>query len=107
MADGSLDHMQISGILPMAWNPLGDVFRHETPQTLRISALLEKLEKKYGITGDLILLAWIFQHPAGVIPVCGTASPERARKLTDAVKIKLEPEDWFALWVESRGSKVP
>jgi len=107
MTDGSLDHMQIHGILPMAWNPLGEVFRHETPQTLRISAMLQSLGEKYDTQQDLILLAWILKHPAGVIPVCGTTSPERIKNLMQATEIELELEDWFALWVESRGSKVP
>ena len=31
MLDGSLDYMQIHNIKPMAWNPLGTVFRVETP----------------------------------------------------------------------------
>ena len=32
MIDGSLDYMQIHKIQPMAWNPLGTVFREDTKQ---------------------------------------------------------------------------
>ena len=107
MVDGSLDHMMINGIRPMAWNPLGMVFREDTPQITRIKNLLTALESKYEVTSTILLLAWILKHPSKIIPVCGTANPERIRELMKATQIELELEDWFALWIESRGSKVP
>ena len=39
MLDGSFDYMQIHNIKPMAWNPLGTVFRENTDQTLRLRQL--------------------------------------------------------------------
>jgi len=107
MTDGSLDHMQLQGIRPMAWNPLGLIFREETPQTLRLKTLLKRLEKKYDAAADTLMLAWILMHPAGILPVCGTTSPERISLLMKATTVKLDLEDWFSLWVESRGVKVP
>ena len=107
MTDGSLDYMQLHNIRPMAWNPLGIVFREENEQASRIKALLIKLMAKYDAAADTILLAWILKHPAGIIPVCGTTSAERIKELMKATTLELELEDWFAIWVESRGSKVP
>lgn len=107
MTDGSLDDMQLRNIRPMAWNPLGTVYREETEQTQRIKNLLADLEKKYGVTGDIILLAWILKHPAKILPVCGTADAGRIKKIMAATTLDLEDTDWFALWVESRGEKVP
>lgn len=107
MTDGSLDHMQLHGITPMAWNPLGTVFREDIEQTSRIKKLLSQLEAKYNVAGDVILLAWILKHPAGILPVFGTANPARISELTKATTLDPDPEDWFSLWVESRGSKVP
>lgn len=107
MTDGSLDHMQLHKIRPMAWSPLGTVFKEENEQTSRIKKLLEKLTEKYHVGTDTILLAWILKHPAGIIPVCGTASAARIKDLMKATEVELELEDWFAVWVESRGSKVP
>jgi predicted oxidoreductase len=107
MTDGSLDDMQLRNIRPMAWNPLGSVFREDIPQTQRIHKLLAKLETKYGVSGDVILIAWILKHPSQILPVCGTTNPSRIKELMKAPTLELELEDWFALWVESRGSKVP
>lgn len=39
MVDGTFDYMQIHNIKPMAWNPLGSVFRENTPQTRRLKEL--------------------------------------------------------------------
>jgi predicted oxidoreductase len=107
MTDGSLDDMQLRNIRPMAWNPLGIVFREDIEQTSRIKKLLAELETKYDVSADVILLAWILKHPAKILPVCGTTSPERIAGLMKATTLNLELDDWFSLWVESRGSKVP
>ena len=107
MTDGSLDYMQLQNIRPMAWNPLGTVYRENVEQTLRINNLLEILKNKYSVTSDIILLAWILKHPAKIIPVCGTTDAARINNLMKASTLELELEDWFSLWVESRGEKVP
>ncbi len=107
MLDGSFDYMQIHNIKPMAWNPLGTVFRENTDQTFRLRQLLAKLVEKYHIGSDIILLAWIMQHPAGISPVAGTVNSGRIQQLMKAKSLILDKQDWFAIWTESMGNKVP
>lgn len=107
MLDGSLDYMQIHNIQPMAWNPLGTVFRENTDQTFRLRQLLAKLVEKYHLGSDIILLAWIMQHPAGIIPVAGTVNSGRIQQLMKAKSLVLDKQDWFAIWAESMGNRVP
>lgn len=107
MVDGSLDYMQLHDIKPMAWNPLGTIFREDTDQTRRLKKLLAELVAKYHVGSDLILLAWISQHPAGIIPVAGTVNVARIQYLKTVTDLKLDLEDWFAIWTESMGTKVP
>ena len=107
MLDGSLDYMQIHNIQPMAWNPLGTVFRENTEQTFRLKQLLATLVDKYHVGSDLILLAWILQHPANILPVAGTVNVARIQQLSKACSLKLDKQDWFAIWTESMGNKVP
>jgi len=107
MLDGSLDHMQVHNIRPMAWNPLGTIFREDTEQTRRLKMLLAKLVEKYHFGADIILLAWIMQHPSRVIPVAGTVNVARIQQLKKAAELLLDKEDWFEIWTESMGSKVP
>jgi len=107
MLDGSLDYMMVNGIKPMAWSPIGSVFKEHNDQSHRLKLLLSQLVAKYEVTADVILLAWIMQHPAGITPVSGSTSPERLKNQMKATQIKLELEDWFAIWTESIGNKVP
>jgi predicted oxidoreductase len=59
------------------------------------------------VGSDTILLAWILQHPSKVIPVAGTVNVARIQQLMKAVELILDKEDWFAIWTESMGNKVP
>lgn len=107
MLDGSLDHMQTKGITPMAWSPLGTFFSRTGEEGDNLKSLVARLAVKYDVPDHVLLLAWIFKHPAGILPVCGTADPARIAQLMNATKIDLELQDWFALWSESAGKPVP
>ncbi len=107
MIDGSLDYMQLHNITPMAWNPLGTVFREDTIQTRILKKLLATLVDKYHVGSDMILLAWILQHPAKIIPVAGTVNVARLQYINNATQLVLDKEDWFAIWTESMGNPVP
>jgi len=107
MLNGSLDHMQVNNIRPMAWNPLGTVFRENTDQTKRLKTLLADLVSKYHVGSDTILLSWILQHPAKIIPIAGTVNVSRLQQLFKATEFKLEREEWFSIWTESMGNQVP
>jgi len=107
MINGDLDYMQVHDIIPMAWNPLGTVFKEKNEQTIRLTILLKELSRKYSVDPDVILLTWILKHPSGIIPVIGTTSADRIKKMKLAQTTILELEDWFAIWVESMGNKVP
>ncbi len=107
MLDGSLDYMQIHKIRPLSWNPLGTVFREDIEQTRRLKRLLVQLVEKYGVGSDTILLSWVLQHPAKIIPVAGTVNIARIQQLMKAVSLPMEKTDWFAIWTESMGNKVP
>ncbi|MBU2940981.1 aldo/keto reductase [Lacinutrix sp. C3R15] len=107
MQNGSLDQMQINNITPMAWSPLGSVFKEDTEQTRRIHKQLGALIEKYNATEDQLLLAWILKHPAGIHPVIGTTNQKRIENAVKAINIELELEDWFKILVACQGHKVP
>ena len=107
MLDGSLDYMQLHSITPMSWNPLGTVFREDIEQTRRLKKLLVNLVDKYGVGSDTILLAWVLKHPSQIHPVAGTVNIARIQALMKAVELDLDTIDWFAIWTESMGNKIP
>lgn len=107
MLNGELDYMALHNIQPMAWNPLGSFYKEAIPQTIRLRDLLQKLTVKYGVSDDLLLLAWVLKHPAKIQPVVGTTQIDRIKNLKKLQGFELELEDWFAIWTESIGAKIP
>ncbi len=107
MLDGSLEHMHTHSIKPMSWSPLGSVFKANDEQALRVRHLATTFSVKYEVSVEAILLAWILKHPAGILPVFGTADQARISNLMKATTVELELQDWFALWTESAGVPVP
>lgn len=105
--DGSLDHMMTQGIQPMAWSPIGKVFKDKSDATYRIHAVLNRLCEEYQATKDQIVLAWLMTHPSGIIPVVGTTQKERLATAAKAAEINLSEIHWFELLVASQGHKVP
>jgi predicted oxidoreductase len=107
MHNGSLDQMLLKNITPMAWSPLGLVFKEDTEQTRRIHKQLGELMEFYNATEDQLLLAWILKHPAKIHPVIGTTTKNRITDAKKAEEIDLKLEDWFKILVASQGYKVP
>lgn len=107
MHNEALDYMLTNGIQPMAWSPLGSVFKDDSEQTRRIHKQLGALLEKYNTTEDQLLLAWIMKHPSGIIPVVGTTDKTRLTNAMKALKIELELEDWFLILMACQGHKVP
>lgn len=107
MHDGTLDYMMSNNIKPMAWSPLGVVFREDTEQTRRIHKQLGELMETYNATEDQLLLAWIMKHPSEVHPVIGSTNKDRIASAIKATNIDLSLEDWFLILTAAQGHKVP
>ncbi len=107
MYDGTLDQMITKNIIPMAWSPLGSIYKEDNELTQRIRNQLSELVEVYGATEDQLLLAWTLKHPSKIHPVIGTSTKERIKDATKAVQINLDLEDWFLILEASQGHKVP
>lgn len=108
--DGTLDQCITKKILPTAWSPLGggNLFAQaeDDERAKRIIAVADILAEKYTTAADQILLSWLLQHPAGIVPVLGTSKTDRIKKAMEATKIKMERQEWFMLWRASTGHEV-
>jgi predicted oxidoreductase len=107
MLDGSLYNMQTNNITPMAWNPLGYYFKPQAETNQTLKKCIEKLSEKYNIQPDVLLIAWILKHPAGILPVFGTTEKIRIEQLATAGTVELNLEDWFEIWSSSMQKEVP
>ena len=107
MLNGTLDYMLSTGIKPMAYSPLGNVFKDDTEQTRSVHKQLGELMGKYNATEDQLLLAWILKHPSEITPVVGTTTKKRLQLALQATAIDMDLEDWFLILVAHQGHKVP
>ena len=108
--DGTGDQCQRLRIHPMAWSPLagGRIMKPVGEAASRIHDTCAELSPKYGnATVDQLAYAWILAHPSQPLAVIGTNKPERIRQTAAAAEIKLEREDWYALWEASQGNPIP
>lgn len=103
LTNGLLEYMQLNQIQSMAWNPLGNYFKEASP-TLKNT--VQQMATKYEATEDQILLAWLQKHPSNINPVIGTTNFKRMQAAKQANKIKMDLQDWFALWEAARGKQV-
>jgi predicted oxidoreductase len=105
--DSSLDHMLTNKIMPMAWSPLGDIFKNDNSKNQRIHLVLDELAIKYKASKDQLLLSWILKHPSKIYPVIGTVKKKRIKASFESQKIELSEVDWFRMLEESLGHKLP
>ncbi len=105
--DGTLQQLMQHRIRPMAWSPLGGIFKREDEQAQRTMDKLDEIGEAYNSPGtDVMMLAWLLRHPAGIIPILGTARKERLSDAARALDIELSQEEWFALLEAARGQEV-
>ncbi len=107
--NGTIDLCQEIGIPPMAWSPLtgGSVFNGETHRFLTLRNVLHKIGDEHGATIDQIMYAWLLKHPANIIPIVGSGKLERVKTAVNTLDIELTRQQWFELWVASKGENVP
>jgi len=108
--DGSLDQAQKLRFRPMAWSPLagGRLLDPANEAGQRIRQACAALSAKYDdATVDQLAYAWIMAHPSGPLPVIGTNKLDRLEAVAQSTTIKLEREDWYALWTAAKGHGIP
>ena len=115
--DGTLDQCLIERITPMAWSPLaagligGGATRLLSSQKAYRPELflpvLDAVAQSRGVSRTVVALAWLLNHPAGILPIIGTTNPERIREAAQAPELELTREEWYRLLIAARGEPLP
>lgn len=100
--DGRLDQCTLDGIVPMAWSPLGG---GKLPEAV-VSAL-STLAVEFEVTPQAMALAWLLQHPSGILPVVGTTKAENLEAAQAALNIKLDRQQWYTIYQAATGTTLP
>ena len=105
--NGQLDQCQVKNIAAQAWSPWGNgLFTDKTEKNIRIISVAEELATQYESGVNEILLAFLYAHPANIVPVIGTTKFERIQQAKAAMTILLTTEDFYKLWCASTGTEV-
>jgi predicted oxidoreductase len=110
MFDGTIDMCQKNCISPMAWSSLGggSLFSGDDERAVRLKNALSVVGASLGDKPiDQVALAWLLNHPTGIVPVLGTGKLERVRSAVESEALELSREQWFAILAASRGIDVP
>ncbi|AGB12437.1 aldo/keto reductase family oxidoreductase [Vibrio parahaemolyticus] len=108
--DGTLDQMQMLRTRPMAWSCLGggSIFSGESEQAILVRNELEAIREEVGATSiDQVIYAWVRRLPSKPIPIIGSGKIERVQTAVNALNIELTREQWYRVWVASKGHGVP
>lgn len=68
---------------------------------------VKRLAEEKQASPEAIVLAWLMKHPAAIQPVIGTTNPSRIRACAEAENIVLSRDEWYSLYVSSRGVGLP
>ncbi|WGY44795.1 aldo/keto reductase family oxidoreductase [Vibrio sp. ABG19] len=108
--DGTLDQMQMLRTRPMAWSCLGggDIFNGESEQAQRVRSVLEELRAELGAESiDQVIYAWVRALPSKPLAIVGSGKIDRVKAAVAALDLTLTREQWFRVWVASKGHGVP
>jgi predicted oxidoreductase len=111
--DGTLEFCQMENIQLQAWGSLaqglfsGRNIENESENVKKTAALVHKLAEEKQTTMEAIVLAWLMKHPAGIQPVIGTIYPARIKACAESTNITLSRDEWYNLYVRSRGVSLP
>lgn len=112
---GTVEHCVGRGIELQAYGSLargrytGSTPDAPTAADTATAALATQLAEEKGVTPEAVLLGWLMKHPARISPVLGSSNPTRIAACADAVAVAaaMTRAEWYQLWVEARGSKLP
>ena len=115
--DGTLAQCLAENMIPMAWSPLAggrlsetlpiDINSPEHARRIGLRETLDDIARDYGVSRTIIALAWLLKHPAKIIPIVGSAKPERIREAAQAEKVHLSRDEWYRLMEAARGERLP
>ena len=108
--NGNIDFFLKEGIIPMSWSPLagGSLFNPQDEKAHRLVTTLKKIAEELNLEHiDSVIYAWLLNHPAQILPIVGSGKFERIKTAVDALQIEMSLEQWYKIWVASKGHRVP
>jgi len=110
LEDGTTDQLQQYRIRPMAWSCLagGGIFSEQTDQARRLrGTLIELAEELAANSIEQVVFAWVLKHPSNPVALIGSGNIVRVKEAVRALALQMTTEQWYRVWVASKGFAVP
>lgn len=88
----------------MAWSPLGGGALMTADDD--IGRMLDIIANENGVDRSAVAVAWVFAHPAKILPVMGTNNLTRIAAISDAFKVKMDRQTWYKLYTAALGREI-
>ncbi|MDR4945218.1 aldo/keto reductase [Neobacillus cucumis] len=111
--EGTLEYCQLENIQLQAWGSLakglytGVDLGNASENVKNTALLVQKFAEEKQVSKEAIVLAWLMKHPASIQPIIGTTNLDRLQACTEAVNVTLSRDEWYSLYVSSRGVSLP
>lgn len=111
--EGTLEYCQMENIQLQAWGSLakglysGASLQDASENVKGTASLVKRLAEEKQTSREAIVLAWLMKHPAVIQPVIGTTDPSRIQACAEAERVELSRDEWYSLYVSSRGVSLP
>lgn len=108
MRDGTFDDCMRTGVVPLAWSPLGGG-RLASGEGVRpdLLAELDRLAEREDVDRAAVAMAFVLAHPAAPVAIVGSQNPERIVASTAALDVELSRQDVYAIIEASEGIPLP
>ncbi|OFT55872.1 hypothetical protein HMPREF3152_04265 [Actinomyces sp. HMSC06A08] len=93
-----------------AWGPLDQGrFTKDHPQEgdQATARAVQKIARAQNQPAEAVVLAWLEKHPGRIEPIIGTTKPERIRACACSKQVRLDRSQWYELYQQARGRKIP
>lgn len=110
LESGVFEQCQRYGLRPMLWSCLGGgrLLQPVDERGHRILAALRSVAAQLEhATEEQVAFAWVAALPCRPLPILGSSQIERIRLALHASQLRLEREQWYAIWEAANGAPVP
>ncbi|MCL2915880.1 aldo/keto reductase [Shewanella corallii] len=108
--DGTLDLCQQLRIRPMAWSCLagGQLLTDSSDKANRLRAELQAIAEELSADSvEQVVFAWIRMLPSRPRPILGSGNIARVKDAVGALQLQMTREQWYRVWIASKGHGVP
>ena len=108
LRDGTLDLCAETGVVPLAWSPLGGG-RLVTGEGIRpgLGAAMDTVAERHGLDRAGVAVAFVCAHPTRPVALVGTRDADRLRALVDAAAVSLDRSTVYDLIEAAEGVPLP